>query len=213
MFNLLCKNMKVKNWVSVIAIFLLTIGEVYFMMQIVSYISLLTNAVQNSRQNGVAEIWQYGLTMVICAIMMAAVEVVIRFVASATASSTVTGLRQRMYERVNNFAIADFASFSTESLITRTTNDMQNVHLAWLTFLKTAFLAPVVMVWSVILLLQYASTSLTIVTAIWLFLLVAAVFVLLMMLTPKYRVVQKLTDALNIAGINCPVSNTSLLSN
>lgn len=200
MFNLLCKNMKVKNWVSVIAIFLLTIGEVYFMMQIVSYISLLTNAVQNSRQNGVAEIWQYGLTMVICAIMMAAVEVVIRFVASATASSTVTGLRQRMYERVNNFAIADFASFSTESLITRTTNDMQNVHLAWLTFLKTAFLAPVVMVWSVILLLQYASTSLTIVTAIWLFLLVAAVFVLLMMLTPKYRVVQKLTDALNIAS-------------
>ena len=200
MFNLLCKNMKVKNWVSVIAIFLLTIGEVYFMMQIVSYISLLTNAVQNSRQNGVAEIWQYGLTMVICAIMMAAVEVIIRFVASATASSTVTGLRQRMYERVNNFAIADFASFSTESLITRTTNDMQNVHLAWLTFLKTAFLAPVVMVWSVILLLQYASTSLTIVTAIWLFLLVAAVFVLLMMLTPKYRVVQKLTDALNIAS-------------
>lgn len=200
MFNLLCKNMKVKNWVSVIAIFLLTIGEVYFMMQIVSYISLLTNAVQNSRQNGVAEIWQYGLTMVICAIMMAAVEVVIRFVASATASSTVTGLRQRMYERVNNFAIADFASFSTESLITRTTNDMQNVHLAWLTFLKTAFLAPVVMVWSVILLLQYASTSLTIVTAVWLFLLVAAVFVLLMMLTPKYRVVQKLTDALNIAS-------------
>jgi ATP-binding cassette subfamily B protein len=192
--------MKVKNWVSVIAIFLLTIGEVYFMMQIVSYISLLTNAVQNSRQNGVAEIWQYGLTMVICAIMMAAVEVVIRFVASATASSTVTGLRQRMYERVNNFAIADFASFSTESLITRTTNDMQNVHLAWLTFLKTAFLAPVVMVWSVILLLQYASTSLTIVTAVWLFLLVAAVFVLLMMLTPKYRVVQKLTDALNIAS-------------
>ena len=200
MFNLLCKNMKVKNWVSVIAIFLLTIGEVYFMMQIVSYISLLTNAVQNSRQNGVAEIWQYGLTMVICAIMMAAVEVVIRFVASATASSTVTGLRQRMYERVNNFAIADFASFSTESLITRTTNDMQNVHLAWLTFLKTAFLAPVVMVWSVILLLQYASTSLTIVTGVWLFLLVAAVFVLLMMLTPKYRVVQKLTDALNIAS-------------
>jgi ATP-binding cassette subfamily B protein len=170
------------------------------MMQIVSYISLLTNAVQNSRQNGVAEIWKYGLTMVICAIMMAAVEVVIRFVASATASSTVTGLRQRMYERVNNFAIADFASFSTESLITRTTNDMQNVHLAWLTFLKTAFLAPVVMVWSVILLLQYASTSLTIVTAVWLFLLVAAVFVLLMMLTPKYRVVQKLTDALNIAS-------------
>ena len=132
--------------------------------------------------------------------MMAAVEVIIRFVASATASSTVTGLRQKMYERVNKFAIADFASFSTESLITRTTNDMQNVHLAWLTFLKTAFLAPVVMVWSVILLLQYASTSLTIVTAVWLVILIVAVVVLLAMLTPKYKVVQKLTDMLNVAS-------------
>lgn len=192
--------MKPKNWISVIAIFLLTICEVFFMMQIVTYISLLTGAVQNSRENGVAEIWWYGLYMVICAILMAAVEVVIRFVASATASSTITGIRQKMYERVNEFAIADFASFSTESLITRTTNDMQNVHLAWLTFLKTAFLSPVVMVWSVILLIQYANASLTIVTAVWLFILVAAVVVLLMMLTPKFRVVQKLTDALNVAS-------------
>ncbi|MBQ9247940.1 MAG: ABC transporter ATP-binding protein, partial [Ruminococcus sp.] len=192
--------MKAKNWVSVIAIFLLTLGEVFFMMQIVSYISLLTGAVQNSRENGVAEIWWYGLYMVICAIMIAAIDVIIRFVASATASSCVTGIRQRMYERVNEFAISDFASFSTESLITRTTNDMQNVHLAWLTFLKTAFLAPVVMVWSVILLLQYANTSLTIVTAVWLVLLVLVVVILLMMLTPKYKIIQKLTDALNVAS-------------
>ena len=200
MFKLLFKNMKAKNWVSVIAIFLLTLGEVYFMMQIVGYISLLTGAVQNSRQNGVAEIWWYGLYMIICAILMAAIEVIIRIVASATASSCVTGIRQKMYERVNEFAISDFASFSTESLITRTTNDMQNVHIAWLTFLKTAFLAPVVMVWSVILLMQYASASLTIVTAIWLVVLVAAVVVLLMMLTPKFKVVQKLTDMLNVAS-------------
>ncbi|MEE1261580.1 ABC transporter ATP-binding protein [Ruminococcus sp.] len=200
MFKLLFKNMKAKNWVSVIAIFLLTLGEVYFMMQIVGYISLLTGAVQNSRQNGVAEIWWYGLYMVICAILMASIEVIIRIVASATASSCVTGIRQKMYERVNEFAISDFASFSTESLITRTTNDMQNVHIAWLTFLKTAFLAPVVMVWSVILLMQYASASLTIVTAIWLVVLVSAVVVLLMMLTPKFKVVQKLTDMLNVAS-------------
>lgn len=200
MFKLLFKNMKPKNWVSVIAIILLTLGEVFFMMQIVTYIGLLTNAVQTSRENGVAEIWWYGLYMVICAILMAAIEVIIRFVASATASSCITNIRQRMYERVNEFAIADFAAFSTESLITRTTNDMQNVHLAWLTFLKTAFLAPVVMIWSVALLLQYASTSLTIVTASWLAFLVIAVVILLMMLTPKFKVVQKLTDQLNVAS-------------
>ena len=197
MFKLLFKNMKAKDWISVIGIFLLTVGQVFFMMQIVTYISLLTNAVT---AKNVPEIWWYGLYMVICAILMAAVEIIIRFVASATASRTVTYLREKMYRRVNEFAIADFASFSTESLITRTTNDMQNVHLAWLTFLKTAFVAPITMVWSIILLVQYANTNLTIVTAIWLLILVVAVIVLLLLVTPKFKVVQKLTDALNVSS-------------
>jgi ATP-binding cassette subfamily B protein len=200
MFKLLFKNMKPKNWVAVIAIFLLTFGEVFFMMQIVNYISLLTSAVQASREKGVAEIWWYGLYMVICAILMAVIEIIIRYVASAAASSSVTMIRQKMYERVNKFAISDFASFSTESLITRTTNDMQNVHLAWLTFLKTAFLAPIVMIWSIVLLAQFANTSLTIVTSVWLVILVVAVIVLLAMVTPKYKIVQKLTDQLNVAS-------------
>ena len=70
MFKLLFKNMKPRNWVSLVIIFLLTFAQVFFMMQIVSYISLLTNAVGASREKGVAEIWWYGLYMVICAILM-----------------------------------------------------------------------------------------------------------------------------------------------
>lgn len=197
MFKLLFKNMKAKNWIAVVAIFLLTFLQVFFMMTIVTYISMLTAAV-GARE--IEKVWWYGLYMIICAILMAAVEIIIRFVASATAASTVTDLRQKMYGRVNEFAIADFAAFSTESLITRTTNDMQNVHLAWLTFLKTAFVAPITMVWSIILLAQHASGSLTIVTAIWLFVLVAAVVILLLLVTPKFKIVQKLTDALNVSS-------------
>ena len=200
MFKLLFKNMRPRNWICVAIIFLLTLAQVYFMMQIVELIGALTKAALESRDNGVAEIWWYGLYMIISAILMAAVEVIIRFVASATASSTVTHLRQKMYERVNEFAIADFASFSTESLITRTTNDMQNVHLAWLTFLKTAFVSPITMVWAIIVLSKNANGSLTLVTILWLVFLVAAVIVLLLMVTPKFKIVQKLTDALNVSS-------------
>ena len=200
MFKLLFKNLKAKNWVSVLAILGLTLLQVFFMMQIVGYISKLTGAVQASRDQGVTQVWSYGFYMIICAILMAAVEVIIRFVASATAASVVTDLRHRMYERVNEFAIADFASFSTESLITRTTNDMQNVHLALLTFLKTAFVAPITMIWSIVLMMNYATGTLTLVMAVWLFILVGAVVVLLLLVTPKFKVVQKLTDALNVAS-------------
>ena len=200
MIKLLFKNLKAKNWISVAVIFGLTLLQVFFMMQIVGYISKLTGAVQASRENGVTQVWSYGFYMIICAILMAAVEVIIRFMASATAATIITNLRQKMYDRVNEFAIADFASFSTESLITRTTNDMQNVHLALLTFLKTAFVAPVTMVWAIVLLVNYATGSLTVVMAIWLGILVAAVTILLILIFPKFKVVQKLTDAINVAS-------------
>ena len=200
MFKLLFKNMKARHWVAVVFIFLLTLAQVYFMMTIVSYIGLLTAAVGNAASDGTANVWLNGLGMIVCAVAMVVVDIIIKFIASATASSTVTQLRQKLYERVNEFAIADFASFSTESLITRTTNDIQNVHLAWLTFLKTAFVAPVTMVWSVILLATQANAKLTVVTVVWVVLLVAAVAVLLFMVTPKFRIVQKLTDALNVSS-------------
>jgi len=200
MFKLLAKTMKPINWIAVAVIFMLTLLQVYFMMHIVNYISLLTHAVQSSRGNGVAEIWWYGLSMVISAILMAAVEVVVRFLASSSAAKTVTDIRRVMYEKVNLFAVSDFASFSTESLITRTTNDIQNVHLAWLTFLKTAFVAPITMIWAIIALVQYGTESLTFVTAIWLTVLVTAVIGLLLLVQPKYKVIQRLTDELNIAS-------------
>ncbi len=200
MFKLLFKNMKAKQWIAVVFIFLLTLAQVYFMMTIVSYIGLLTAAVGAVGQDGTTAVWLNGLGMIVCAVAMVIVDIIIKFIASATASSTVTQLRQKLYERVNEFAIADFASFSTESLITRTTNDMQNVHLAWLTFLKTAFVAPVTMVWSVILLATQANAKLTIVTVVWVVLLVAAVAILLFMVTPKFRIIQKLTDALNVSS-------------
>jgi ABC-type multidrug transport system fused ATPase/permease subunit len=87
--------MNAKQWICVVLILLLTLAQVYFMMQIVTSIGTLTAAVQNSRVNGTLDIWWNGLYMVICAVLMAAVEVIIRFVASATAASTVTNLRQK----------------------------------------------------------------------------------------------------------------------
>lgn len=200
MVKLLFKHMKAKGWVSVAFIFGLTFLQVLFTMQIVVNISALTAAVQASPTNGTDDIWRYGFYMIVCALLMAAVTIIIRFVASATASSFVTKLRQNMYEKVNAFTLSDFASFSTESLVTRATNDIQNVHLAWLTFLKTAFVAPITMVWSIILLVQYGTPSLTGVTVTWLIILVAGIVVLLMMLTPKYKIVQRLTDALNVSS-------------
>ena len=56
MFKLIFKNMKAKDWVAFFGIFILTLFQIAFMMNIVSCIGLLTAAVQNSRTNGTDEI-------------------------------------------------------------------------------------------------------------------------------------------------------------
>lgn len=199
MFKLL-KKLTVKGWIAIVSIILLTVAQVYFTMEIVSNISFLTTAIQTSREKGVAEVWQYGLTIGICAILVAAIQIVIQFLASGTASGLATRIRNEIYKKENEFTVADTASYSTESLITRTTNDVQNIHLAYLTALRTIFLAPITMVWAIILLVQKANTELTITTCVWLVLLVVSVVVLVVMLMPKFKVVQKLTDLLNVSS-------------
>jgi hypothetical protein len=148
----------------------------------------------------VDEIWKNGFWMILSALLLAAAQTVISIIASATASSIATRTRKELYEKINALSLADMAGFSTESLITRTTNDIQNVHLAFLTALRTVFVAPITMVWSIIMLVQTGIAQLTVGTIIWLVLLVVAVIFLILLVIPKYKAVQRLTDALNVAS-------------
>ena len=75
MFKLLFKNMKARQWVAVVFIFLLTLAQVYFMMTIVSYIGLLTAAVGAASTQGTTAVWLNGLGMIVCAVAMVVVDI------------------------------------------------------------------------------------------------------------------------------------------
>ena len=193
----LFKKFTVRNWIAIIVILLLTVVQVYFTMAVVGCVNELMNVVQ---RKDVDEIWKNGFWMILSALLLAAAQTVISIIASATASSIATRTRKELYEKINALSLADMAGFSTESLITRTTNDIQNVHLAFLTALRTVFVAPITMVWSIIMLVQTGIAQLTVGTIIWLVLLVVAVIFLILLVIPKYKAVQRLTDALNVAS-------------
>ena len=193
----LFKKFTVRNWIAIIVILLLTVVQVYFTMAVVGCVNELMAVVQ--RQD-TQEIWKNGFWMILCSLLLAIAQTIISIIASSTASSIATRTRNELYEKINSLSLADMAGFSTESLITRTTNDIQNVHLAFLTALRTVFVAPITMVWSIILLVQTGIPQLTVGTIIWLVLLVVAVVFLILMVIPKYKAVQRLTDALNVAS-------------
>ena len=193
----LFKKFTVRNWIAIFVILLLTVVQVYFTMAVVGCVNELMAVVQ--RQD-TQEIWKNGFWMILSSLLLAIAQTIISIIASSTASSIATRTRNELYEKINSLSLADMAGFSTESLITRTTNDIQNVHLAFLTALRTVFVAPITMVWSIILLVQTGIPQLTVGTIIWLVLLVVAVVFLILLVIPKYKAVQRLTDALNVAS-------------
>lgn len=193
----LFKKFTPRNWIAIVVILLLTLVQVYFTMAIVGCVNELMAVVQTKNLD---QIWRNGFWMILSALLLAVAQTIISIIASATSSSIATRTRNELYEKINALSLADMAGFSTESLITRTTNDIQNVHLAFLTALRTVFVAPITMVWSIIMLVQTASPQLTVGTIIWLVLLVIAVIFLILLVIPKYKAVQRLTDALNVAS-------------
>ena len=194
--KLIFKKFTVKNWLVLLGILLLTILQVFCMMKIVDVIAQLTVAMQAGDLDA---IWNIGWALVGYAALLLGGMLVAEVGASWDAAEIVTRLRNETYQKVNDFALADLDEFSTESLITRTTNDMQNLHLALITCFRVIFLVPVLVIWSITKILSY-DKSLTIASGIWIVILIVIILVIVAVLMPKYNALQKLTDALNVAA-------------
>ena len=105
-------------------------------------------------------------------------------------------LRLEVFEKVESFSLEEMGEFETASLITRTTNDIQQVQMAYGMSLRMIIAAPVTAVWAII---KIKNTSLTLslsVGAAILALLLLMVFVFVIVL-PRFKRIQRLTDDLN----------------
>ena len=142
------------------------------------------------------DIWYNGGMMLLIALGAVATQTLVGLIAAFVASGLSARIRSAVYRKVDSFSIAEREKFSTPSLITRTTNDVQQVMLANILMLRMAFAAPVTAVWA-ILKIQAASAQLTLATIIAVVLLVTFLIILMIVVLPKFKVMQKLIDRLN----------------
>ncbi|MCQ2399173.1 MAG: hypothetical protein MJ072_01555, partial [Clostridia bacterium] len=139
------KSFTKKNWFAMIGLFLSSLLLVALTMLIVDNITLITVSIQMKDEEG---IWKSGLLLVIFSLLLFIAYGLLELLSNWNASDIVTRLRESIYEKINRFSVADLNAFSTESLITRTTNDMQNLHLALLTAFRVVFVVPMIVIWS-----------------------------------------------------------------
>ena len=129
--------------------------------------------------------------------MLAAVGV--GFMASRTAAGVGRSLRQRLFERVVAFSDREVQSFSAASLITRGTNDIQQIQMVTVMLLRMVLYAPILAIGGIIMVstTNAAMSWIIVLAVVCLFVVVGVLMVFAM---PKFRIMQKLIDRVNLVA-------------
>lgn len=140
-----------------------------------------------------------GMQMLGVAALMMVASIAVGFVASRTAAKVARDLRERLFTKVVSFSDAEVQSFSAASLITRGTNDIQQIQMVVVLLLRMVLYAPILAIGGIIMVSQ---TSLAMSWIIVLAIVVIAIVIALLMAIalPKFKIMQKLIDHVNLVS-------------
>lgn len=195
MFKLL-KNFPKKDIFLVVIVVALIVFQVFLDLRLPEYMSEITQLINNENPE-VSKILENGGMMLLCALgSMAAAMVVGYFVANVSASFSMR-IRKILFDKVEDLSTAEIKKFSVASLITRTTNDITQVQMLIVMGLQMMIKAPITAVWAIIKILD-KSWEWSTVTGVAVVLLLSMVVVLMVIVIPRFKIIQKLTDRLNL---------------
>ena len=140
--------------------------------------------------------WKCGILMLAMALLMLMCTVAVSFLAARVGAGIGKDLRARMFRNVMSFSTFEMDSFHTSSLITRATNDIQQVQMTSTMLLRMMLYSPCICIWAIIKVYQtHAHMNFIIITGtILLLLLMGGVMAIV---TPKFKIMQTLVDGLN----------------
>ena len=140
-----------------------------------------------------------GGEMLLVALLMAAAAISVGFLASRVSAAVGRDLRRQVFGKVISFSNAETDRFSTASLITRTTNDIQQGQMISFMLLRIVIYAPILGIGGIIR-VAGTDTGLSWIIVLAVALLLALVFVLMQVAMPKFKIMQKLVDRLNLVS-------------
>ena len=142
-------------------------------------------------------LWKQGFKMLCMAILMLAASICAGFFAARTGAGIGRDLREKIFKKVIGYSNTEIDKFSTASLITRSTNDVQQIQMVTALLLRVLMYAPILGIGSVFKVLNTgAHMSWIIIAAVAIILMLVLVLMLIAM--PKFKAMQKLVDGLNL---------------
>lgn len=144
-------------------------------------------------------LWISGAKMAAMALLVAVATVLVSLVASRVAASVGRDLRSGVYERVMSFSNAEMDKFSTASLITRTTNDIQQVQFVTVMMLRIVAYAPILGIGGIIKVTQ-TGAGMGWIIALAIVVILCIVGALMVIAMPKFKRMQELVDDVNLVS-------------
>ena len=194
MFKLL-KNINKKQWFFIMISFVLIVGQVWLELKMPDYMSEITVLVQSEGSN-MKDILINGGYMLACALGSLLSAIIVGYLVSNISATFSMKVRKKLFNKVENLSMHEVKQFSTSSLITRTTNDITQVQMLISMGLQLLIKAPITAIWAISKILN-KSTEWSIITAIAVAVLLTTIGIIMIIVLPKFKIVQKLTDNLN----------------
>lgn len=142
-------------------------------------------------------IFHVGLEMLGVALVGTIAFIMVAYLASKVASMLSRKLRNAIFSHVSSFGNTEFNHFSTASLITRTTNDIQQIQMVVTMILRVVIYAPIMGIGAVMRVLQN-DAGMTWIIALTLVILLIVILSTFAIVLPKFKIVQKTVDRLNL---------------
>lgn len=193
MFKLF-KRFRPIDWFLIVVLVGFVISQVFFDVTLPDYTSKIYSAMITGEPT--IEILSIGGMMLLVVLGSIISTIIVSYIATHIAVKFSARLRHSVFSKVQSFSFEETNKFSKGSLLTRSTNDISQVQMAFMMILRLAISAPITAVWAM-LKISASNESLTIASSIWVLLLVVSLLFIFLTVLPKFKIIQKLTDKLN----------------
>jgi len=184
-------------WWQIPLIFGLVFSQTLLELELPDYMSRIIN--EGILTKDIPLIIEIGTQMLLIALAVTALAIVVSFISARIGASLSNRLRKDLFVKIENFSLIEFEKFTTASLITRNTNDVQQVQMIITMMLRMMISAPLYAI--IGFSKAYAlNASMSWIFAVVIPLLVFMIVTLFSLVTPRYKLVQTLIDKLNLAA-------------
>ena len=194
MFKLL-NNLGKKEWILAVICLVLIVGQVWLELKMPDYLSEITVLVQTEGSQ-MSEILKNGGYMIACALGSLISAVIVGYLVANISATFSMNIRKKLFSKVEALATHEVKTFSTSSLITRTTNDITQIQMVVAMGLQLAIKAPITAVWAVTKILN-KSWQWSAITAVGVLIILGVITTLMIIVLPRFKRVQKLIDKIN----------------